>query len=86
MTKDELANLLEYSSPTELYIVTWNNILKKLFCPFQVIVLVSAGELMKGQKVWVQEVKITMELKTVYIIKGKAYYYYHFDIIVTSSF
>ncbi|MCB0743780.1 MAG: hypothetical protein KDC67_07750 [Ignavibacteriae bacterium] len=60
--------------------------LKKLFCPFQVIVLVSAGELMKGQKVWVQEVKITMELKTVYIIKGKAYYYYHFDIIVTSSF
>ena len=85
MTKDELADFLKYSSPKELYIVTWNNVLEILYCPFKVIVLVSVGELEKGQSVWVQEVKITMELKTVYVINDKAYYYYHFDIITKGA-
>lgn len=82
MTKDDLADFLKYSSPKELYIITWNNTLERLSCPFQVMALVSIGELFKGQLAWVAEVKITMELKTVYVIDGKAYYYFHFDIIL----
>lgn len=82
MNEKELAELLKYSSPKELYIVAWNNLLKILFCPFKVQVLNTVGELEKGKVVWVEEVKVTMELITVYMIKGKAYHYYHFDIII----
>ncbi|MBA6153945.1 hypothetical protein [Gelidibacter maritimus] len=81
MNDKELSSLLKYSSPRELYIVTWNNLLKVLFCPFKVTVLNKVGQLKKGQIVLVEEVKITNDLKTVYIIKGVAYYYYHFDIL-----
>jgi hypothetical protein len=82
MTKKDLAELLKYSSPREIYVITWNNILKRLFCPFRVKVLQDIGMLKKGQTVLVQEVKVTFELKTVYIIDNQAYYYYHFNILV----
>ena len=82
MNEKQLADLLKYCFPKQLYIVTWNNILKLLFCPFKVTVLKDIGQLKKGQIVWVDEVKTTQELKSVYIVKGAAYYYHHFDIIV----
>ena len=82
MTKKELAELLKYSSPLEIYVITWNNILKRMFCPFEVQVLQDIGALKKGQTVLVQEIKVTLELKTVYIINNEAYYYHHFDILM----
>ena len=82
MTKKELAETLKYSSPRSLYVITWNNLLKKIFCPFKVVVIESVGELYYGEEVIVDEVKVDMELRTVYIIRGKGYYYYHFEIIV----
>lgn len=77
-----MAELLKYSSPREIYVITYNNILKRLFCPFRVKVLQDIGALKRGQIVLVNEVKVTLELKTVFVINGQAYYYYHFDIIV----
>lgn len=82
MNKKQLAEILKYSSPRTLYVVTWNNLLKKLFCPFRVKVLHQVGELKKGQIVLVDEIKVTEDVKTVFIIKGKAYYYHHFEILV----
>jgi hypothetical protein len=82
MTKKEMAELLKYSSPREIYVITYNNILKRLFCPFRVKVLQDIGALKRGQIVLVNEVKVTLELKTVFMINGQAYYYYHFDILV----
>ena len=82
MTKKELAELLKYSSPREIYVITWNNILKRLFCPFEVQVLQDIDTLKKGQIVYVDEIKVTIELKTVFIIDNKAYYYYHFEIVI----
>jgi hypothetical protein len=82
MTKKELAELLKYSSPKELWVITWNNILKRIFCPFKVKVLQDVGLLKRGQIVLVSEVRVTLELKTVYIINNEAYYYYHFEILV----
>lgn len=81
MNEKDLADLLKYSSPKQLYIVTWNNLLKLLFCPFKAHVKHDIGTLKKGQIVWVEEVKITEEIKTVYIVKGVAYYYHHFEIL-----
>jgi hypothetical protein len=82
MTKKEMAELLKYSSPREIYVITYNNFLKRLFCPFRVKVLQDIGALKRGQIVLVNEVKVTFELKTVFMINGQAYYYYHFDILV----
>ena len=82
MTKKELAELLKYSSPREIYVITHYNVLKRVFCPFQVTVLREIGALKKGQIVLVQEIKVTYELKTVYIINNDAYFYYYFDIIM----
>ncbi len=82
MNKHDLAEQLKYSSSQWLYVVTWYNLLKQLFTPFRVCVLKPIGSLSKGQIVWVEAVKVTMELKTVFVIDGSAYYYYHFDIIV----
>lgn len=82
MSDQELAELLRYSNPKEVYVVTWNNQLIKLKCPFRVVVLKNVGSLMKWQIVLVTEIKVTSEIKTVYIIEMNAYYYYHFDILI----
>ena len=82
MMDKDLAEQLEYSSSEWIYILTWNNLLKQLFTPFEVEVIRSVGALEIGQIVWVSQVKVTPQLKTVYIIEGKAYYFFHFDIIV----
>lgn len=82
MNKNQLAEILKYCSPKVLYVVSWNNLLKRILCPFKVRVLNPVGKLKMGEVFWVEEVKVTMELKTIYIINGQAYYYYHFDIII----
>jgi len=82
MDKNELAEQLKFSSSEWLYVVTWNNLLKQLFCPFRVLVMKDIGPLKKGQTVWVEAVKVTMELKTVFVIDSSAYYYYYFDILI----
>ena len=81
MNKEDLAEQLKYSSSECLYIVTWNNLLKQLFCPFKVFVIQEIGDLKKGEVVWVEEIKVTIDLKTVYMIGNNAYYYNHFDIV-----
>ena len=82
MNDDEIAELLRYSSPKELYIVSWNNLLQILFCPFKVIVLDGIGELKQGEFYWVEEVKVTRDLTTVFLIKNQAYFYHHFDFVL----
>ena len=70
MTKEQLAEILKYSSPNTLYIVTWNNLLKILFCPFEVVAKHQIGDLKEGEKVLVEAVKVTANLKTVFRLKG----------------
>lgn len=82
MKDHELAELLKYSSPKEIYVITWNNQLIQLKCPFRVLVLNNIGWLKKGQIVLVTEIKVTSDIKTVYIIEMNAYYYYHFDFLI----
>jgi Fe-S cluster assembly ATPase SufC len=80
MTKKELAELLKYSNSQEIFVVTHYGVLIRLFCPIKVRVLTDIGILKRGQIVLVNEIKVTIELKTVYIIDNEAYYYYHFNI------
>lgn len=82
MIDKNLSEQLKHSSSEWIYIVTWNNVLKQLLTPFKVLVLISVGELDVGELVWVEQVKVTPKLKTVFVINGKAYYYHHFDFII----
>ncbi len=81
MTDKQLAEFLKGISPKELWIVTWNNLIEILFCPFEVKVKYDVGDLKKNQIVLVDEVKVTRELKTVYVINGKPYFFHHFNIL-----
>ena len=82
MTKKELAEVLEYTSPNIIYVVTWNNVLKKVFCPFKVMVLQDVGNLKIGDVVLVEAVKVDLSLKTIFMIDNQAYYYHNFHIII----
>ena len=82
MTRSQLSELLKYSSPREIYIITHYGVLKRLFCPIKVQVLIDIGILKRGQIVFVDEIKVTLELKTVYIIANEAYYFNHFNIMI----
>ena len=82
MTKKELAEVLKYTSPNIIYVVTWNNVLKKVFCPFKVMVLQDIGDLKKGDVVLVEAVKVDLSLKTIFMIDNQAYYYHNFHIII----
>ena len=82
MEDHELADILQYSSHKKLYVIKYYKVLKLLFCPFRVKVLSDVGLLRKGQLVWVSEVKVTTELKTIFIINGNAYHYHSFEILI----
>ncbi|APU67840.1 hypothetical protein GRFL_1116 [Christiangramia flava JLT2011] len=39
------------------------------------------GDLNEGERVLVDAVKVTADIKTVFIVKGRAYFYSHFRIL-----
>ena len=82
MTRSQLSELLKYSSPREIYVITHYGALIRLFCPIKIQVLQDIGILKRGQIVFVDEIKVTLELKTVYIIDNDAYYYHHFNVLM----
>lgn len=82
MNEDDLIKQLEFINPNELMVVSWFNKLIVLKCPFRVKVIHDIGNLSKGDKVFVTRVKVTPDLITVFLIDDKAFYYYHFDILI----
>ena len=82
MDKKGWGELLKYSSPFSIWVITWNDKLIELACPFLVLVIKDVGELKMNTKIQVDKVKISSSMITVFIIKEKAYYYYHFKIII----
>jgi len=81
MDQKELAEILKYSHPERLYVVDWRNSLIVLICPFKAIVKDDIGVLKKLEVVFIDEVKVTLELVTVFVVEGKGYFYYHFEIL-----
>jgi hypothetical protein len=82
MDVNDLADELSYSSSDSIYVVTWDNLLKQVFTPFKTIVSSDVGQLSKGEIVWVEQVRMTVQLKTVFMVDSKAYYHYHFGFII----
>ena len=83
MDRHELSELLKYSSPYSILVVTGGNRLIEICCPFKVLVINEIGEFQRGEITWVSSIKISRDCTTVYIIKAKPYYYYHFDLMIS---
>ncbi len=82
MDQKDLVELLKYSSPYSILVVTYDNELVELFCPFIVFVKQDIGDLIRGDKASVIMVKLSSNLKTVFVIEDNAYYYFYFDILI----
>lgn len=83
MTPSQWAELLKYSSPKSILVVKGRNEVIELKCPFNVELKYDVGDLKKGEIVEVDLVKLSTNMVTVFIIEDDAYYYYHFNIMVT---
>ena len=82
MTNTEIAEILRLSKPNIIYVVTWNNILKKVFCPFKVKAKCNLEDIAFGKIYLVEAVKVDLKIDTIFMINKKAYYYHNFDIII----
>jgi len=78
--KEYIKNLFKYVSTDSVLYVDKQGRLRRLYCLFKAIIIRLIPNHSIGDKVSVEAVKITLELKEVYIIRGKAYYVYNFRI------
>jgi hypothetical protein len=81
-SKDYIAELMKWVDPFSLLVLGFDGQLIRLYCPFTVLVIIPIGTLERGDAVLVEAVKVTLELRDVYIIEGKAYYLIHFRILL----
>jgi len=81
MDKEEyLKELLKWVSSDSLLVIDGKGNLRRIYCPFKVICLVNFPDITKGQKVAVEAIKLTIEIREVYIIRGVAYHIAYFTI------
>jgi hypothetical protein len=82
MHANEYGFLLRYSSSNSILVVTFDNRLIELACPFKVEVIKSINNMMVSQIKEVTQVKLSTNGKIVYIINDEPYYYNHFTIVL----
>jgi hypothetical protein len=83
MSKEEyIKELLRWVSSESLLVIDQKGQIRRLFCPFKVICLVDFPDIAKGEKVAVSAVKMTFQVKEVYIINGVPYFIIYFKIII----
>jgi hypothetical protein len=77
-----ILELFKIVSTTSILVVDREGNLKRLHCPFKVVAIVDLPpQIIAGAFYQVQAVKMTLELKEVYIIEGKGYFIWVFKII-----
>jgi len=83
MSNEEiLKELLKWVSSDSLLVIDKSGKLRRVYVPFRVISLVDFPDITKGEKVPVDAIKLTVEVKEMYLIKGTAYYIIYFKIIL----
>jgi hypothetical protein len=78
--KEYLEEILKWVSSDSMLVIDKGGQLRRIYCPFKVISLVSFPDITKGQKVAVDAVKLTIEIREVYIIRGIPYHIAYFTI------
>jgi hypothetical protein len=77
-----LRELLNWVSSDSLLVIDIKGALRRIYCPFKAICLVTFPDIKQGERVSVEAIKMTVEVKEVFIIKGTAYYILYFKIIL----
>jgi len=85
MSKEEyLKELLKWISSDSLLVIDRKGDVRRIWCPFKVVCLVNFPDISQGEKVAVEAIKLTVEIKEVYIIRGTAYHIVYFMITLES--
>jgi hypothetical protein len=77
-----LRELLNWVSSDSILVLDKKGALRRIYCPFKAICLVTFPEVKQGEKVSVDAVKLTVEVREVFLIKGIPYYIIYFKIIL----
>lgn len=85
MDGNALAFLLKYSTPFSILVVTHEDRLIELHCPFEVKVVKNVKKLMVGEIRTVSQIKLATNNKLVYIVNGVPFYYSYFDILLVAK-
>ena len=79
--KKYIQEIFKYCKTDSILVIDQNGHLRRLRCPFFVLVIVDVPPLKKGQEKAVVAVKLAENLVDVYIIGEKAFYHYNFKIL-----
>lgn len=80
--REYILELFKIVSTTSILVIDRKGTLKRLYCPFKVVAIVDLPPQITVEAFYyVDAVKMTLELKEVYIIKSKAYFIWYFKII-----
>jgi hypothetical protein len=80
--KRYIQEIFKYCTTDSILVIDQKGHLKRLRCPFHVLVIVDVYPLKKGREKAVIAVKVVDDLVDVYIIESKAFYHYNFKIIL----
>ena len=80
-SKQFLHEFARYVDPKSILVIDRYGKLRRIFCPFPVVVHFKVYKFEKGQVLTVQAVKVTIDLEDIFIIDGKAYLIEYFGII-----
>lgn len=75
-----ILELFKIVSTNSVLVVNYKGKVKRLYCPFMVICKVDVPPLQKGNQYAVDAVKMTLKLQDVFIINGRAYFVWYFEI------
>ena len=79
--REYIIELFKIVSATSILVVDHKGNLKRLHCPFRVVAIVELPpQITVGAFYMVEAVKMTLDLKEVFIIESKGYYYWYFRI------
>lgn len=80
--REYILELFKIVSTTSILVIDCKGNLKRLYCPFKVVAVVtSPPQIIAGEIYCVDSVKMTLELKEVYIIQGRGYFIWYFKIM-----
>ena len=83
-SENYLNELLKWISSDSILVIDKSGRLRRIYCPFKAICLVTFPEIKQGEKISIDAIKLTVEVKEVYIIKGTAYFIIYFSILLES--
>ena len=81
MDSNAYAFLLKYSSPFSILVITAEDKLIELNCPFKVAVIKNVKNMMVSEIKEVSQVKLATNNKLVFIIEDRPYFYNYFTIL-----